>query len=58
MHVAVDLLPECTAGSDTCPVDAAGDGDAHRFQDRLRTHAAVSSLGGAAAVVAAWLVVV
>jgi len=58
LHVAVDLLPECTAGSDTCPVDAAGDSDAHRFQDRLRTHAAVSSLGGAAAVVAAWLVVV
>ena len=58
LHVAVDLLPECTAGSDTCPVDAAGDSDAHRFQDRLRTHAAVSSLVGAAVVVAAWLVVV
>ncbi|RJX48221.1 ZIP family metal transporter [Halonotius pteroides] len=58
LHVAVDLLPECTAGSDTCPIDVAGDSDAHRFQDRLRTHAAVSSLGGAAAVVATWLVVV
>ena len=55
--VAVDLLPECTAGSETCPVDAV-DSDRHRFQDTLRTHAALSSLGGSAAVVLAWVGVV
>jgi len=57
LHVAVDLLPECTAGSETCPVDAV-DSDRHRFQDTLRTHAALSSLGGSAAVVLAWVGVV
>ncbi|WP_425504417.1 ZIP family metal transporter [Salinilacihabitans rarus] len=56
LHVAVDLLPECTAGSETCPADAAVDG--HRFRDRLRTHAAVSAVVGGAAVVLAWLLVV
>jgi ZIP family zinc transporter len=55
LHVAVDLLPECTAGSETCPGAAAVDGDLHRFQDRLRTHAAVSAIVGGAAVVLAWL---
>src|SRR6056297_1485450 len=27
LHVAVDLLPECSTGSETCPVDADYDGD-------------------------------
>ncbi len=58
LHVAVDLLPECTAGSETCPADAEIDGDFHQFQDRLRTHAAVSAVVGAVAVVLAWLLVV
>ena len=51
LHVAVDLLPECTTGSETCPVDAADhDGDLHQFQDRL---AALSSVFGGSAVVVA-----
>lgn len=55
LHVAVDLLPECTAGSETCPVDAATDG--HRLRDRLRTHAAVSAVVGGAAVVLGWFLI-
>ena len=51
LHVAVDLLPECSAGSETCP---AGDGS-HRRRDSLRAHAAVSSVLGAVAVVGAWV---
>ncbi|WP_092695107.1 ZIP family metal transporter [Halorientalis regularis] len=59
LHVAVDLLPECTTGSETCPVDAAAhDGDLHQFQDRLRRHAALSAVLGGAAVVLAWSLVV
>lgn len=58
LHVAVDLLPECTAGSETCPVDAGADGDLHQVQDRLRTHAAISAVVGATLVVFAWLQVV
>ena len=51
LHVAVDLLPECTTGSEPCPVDAADhDGDLHQFQDRL---AALSSVFGGSAVVVA-----
>jgi len=59
LHVAVDMLPECTVGSDTCPVDQ-GDhtSDVHRQLDRLRIHAAVSAIIGAAAVALAWNVVV
>ena len=52
LHVAVDLLPECTAGSETCPADAASDG--HRLRDRLRTHAAISSVTGGVAFALAW----
>ena len=55
LHVAVDLLPECTAGSETCPADAAADG--HRLRDRLRTHAAVSSALGGAVVALGWFLV-
>lgn len=59
LHVAVDMLPECTVGSDTCPVDQ-GDhtSDVHQQLDRLRTHAAVSAIIGAAAIALAWSVVV
>jgi ZIP family zinc transporter len=56
LHVAVDLLPECTVGSETVPSDI--EGDIHALQDRLRAHAAVSAVVGGGAVVAAWLVVV
>jgi ZIP family zinc transporter len=59
LHVAVDLLPECTTGSETCPVDAADhDPDGHRFRDRLRRHAVLSSVLGGVAVAAAWWVAV
>jgi len=59
LHVAVDLLPECTTGSETCPVDAADhDADGHRFRDRLRRHAVLSSILGGVAVAAAWWVAV
>ncbi len=58
LHVAVDLLPECSTGSETCPVDADYDGDIHQLQDRLRNHAALSAVLGAVAVVAAWALVV
>ncbi|WP_327054115.1 ZIP family metal transporter [Halomicrococcus gelatinilyticus] len=56
LHVAVDLLPECTTGSESCPAGSF-DGDVHAFRDRLRAHAATSAVVGAAAVVAAWWVV-
>lgn len=59
LHVAVDLLPECTTGSETCPVDAADhDADGHRLRDRLRRHAVLSSTLGGLAVAVAWWVAV
>jgi ZIP family zinc transporter len=58
LHVAVDLLPECTAGSETCPVDPSGDGTGHRQLDRFRLHAAASAAFGATAVVLAWALLV
>jgi ZIP family zinc transporter len=58
LHVAVDLLPECTTGSETCPPAAALDDDVHRVQDRLRTHAALSAVVGGTAVALVWLQVV
>ncbi|WP_253738436.1 ZIP family metal transporter [Halohasta salina] len=51
LHVAVDLLPECSAGSESCPVD----GEDHHRRDSLRSHAAISSVLGAVAVVGAWV---
>jgi ZIP family zinc transporter len=58
LHVAVDLLPECTAGSESCPVDAADhEDDRHLLADRMRTHAAVSAVLGGAAVVLAWAMI-
>ncbi len=50
LHVAVDMLPECSAGSDTCP------GTAQQVH-QLRSHAAMSSIVGASAVVGAWLLI-
>ncbi len=55
LHVAVDMLPECTAGSETCPADPSDHAEnVHALQDRLRTHAAISAAIGCLAVVAAW----
>lgn len=58
LHVAVDLLPECTTGGETWPTDGEGVEDAHRFRDRLRGHAAASALVGGAAVTLGWALVV
>ena len=63
LHVAVDLLPECTTSGKTRPADPELDADSapetaeHQFRDRLRAHAASSALIGGAVVVAAWLLV-
>jgi len=57
LHVAVDLLPECSAGSDTCPIDKAQESDEHHTRDRLRAHAAGSAIGGGVAVALAWALV-
>ena len=58
LHVAVDLLPECTTGSEACPVDAADHDDPHKFRDRLRRHAALSSTLGGVVVAVAWSLVI
>ncbi|MFT4945602.1 MAG: ZIP family zinc transporter [Halovenus sp.] len=58
LHVAVDLLPECTTGSESCPVDAVDHDDPHQFRDRLRRHAALSSTLGGVAVAIAWSLVI
>ncbi|ELZ49358.1 hypothetical protein C464_04668 [Halorubrum coriense DSM 10284] len=59
LHVAVDLLPECSTGSETCPVDGADrEGDRHRLRDRFRRHAVLSSVFGGTAVAVAWWVAV
>ena len=57
LHVAVDLLPECTTGGETCPTSVEGVADSHQFRDRLRTHAAASALVGGGLVVAGWAIV-
>ena len=53
LHVAMDFLPECEAGSEVGEA-AALDGDAHGRLDRLRSHAVVSTALGAGAVFLAW----
>ena len=56
LHVAMDFLPECEVGGEVS--EAAGvDGHAHAVLDRMRVHAVASTLGGAVAVLVAWLVV-
>ncbi|WP_255195301.1 ZIP family metal transporter [Halorarius litoreus] len=57
LHVAMDFLPECETGSEVGEV-AQLSGDAHALLDRLRIHAVASTVLGAAAVLAAWLVLV
>jgi ZIP family zinc transporter len=56
LHVAMDFLPRCEAGSEVGEV-AKLSGDAHELLDRLRTHAVVSTSLGALAVFVAFLVV-
>jgi ZIP family zinc transporter len=56
LHVAMDFLPRCEAGSEVGEV-AALSGDAHALLDRLRTHAVVSTSLGALAVLVAFLAV-
>jgi ZIP family zinc transporter len=56
LHIAMDFLPECEAGSEVGEV-AALSGDAHALLDRLRVHAVASTAVGATAVFLAWLVI-
>ena len=53
VHVAMDFLPECEAGSEVGEVAALA-GDAHDRLDRLRTHAVASTALGGGAVLLAW----
>jgi len=54
LHVAMDFLPKCEAGSEIDEVVSLRE-DAHHLLDELRTHAVVSTAGGVIAVVVAWL---
>jgi ZIP family zinc transporter len=56
LHVAMDFLPNCEAGSEIDQVCSLHE-ESHDLLDELRTHAVGSTALGAAAVVAAWLVV-
>jgi len=54
LHVAMDFLPHCDAGSEIDQVCSLHE-ESHDLLDRLRTHAVGSTAVGAAAVVVAWL---
>ena len=55
LHVAMDFLPECEVGGEVS--EAAGvEADAHALLDSLRVHAVASTVIGALAVFAGWLV--
>jgi ZIP family zinc transporter len=56
LHVAMDFLPNCEAGSEIDEV-VSGDVASHHLLDQLRTHAVASTVVGAVVVVAAWLAV-
>ncbi|MDG5776049.1 ZIP family metal transporter [Haloarculaceae archaeon H-GB2-1] len=56
LHVAMDFLPNCEAGSEIDEVCSLHEGS-HDLLDQLRTHAVGSTALGAAAVVVGWLVV-
>ena len=53
LHVAMDFLPHCEAGSEIDQVCSLHE-ESHDLLDRLRTHAVGSTLVGGAVVVAAW----
>jgi len=54
LHVALDFLPNCEAGSEIDEVCSLQE-HSHDLLDELRTHAVGSTAVGAAAVVAAWV---
>ncbi|QIO23865.1 ZIP family metal transporter [Haloarcula sp. JP-L23] len=56
LHVAMDFLPNCEAGSEIDEVCSLQE-HSHDLLDELRTHAVGSTIGGAALVVLAWVVV-
>ncbi|MFB6307951.1 MAG: ZIP family metal transporter [Haloarculaceae archaeon] len=56
LHVAMDFLPHCEAGSEIHEVCSLQEGS-HHLLDELRTHAVASTGVGGLLVVAAWLVV-
>jgi ZIP family zinc transporter len=53
LHVAMDFLPKCEAGSEIDEVVQLQEGE-HHLLDELRTHAVASTVVGVVAVVAAW----
>jgi ZIP family zinc transporter len=53
LHVAMDFLPKCEAGSEIDEVVQLQEG-AHHLLDELRTHAVASTIVGVVAVVAVW----
>jgi ZIP family zinc transporter len=59
LHVAMDFLPECEAGSEVATALGRTEGDdVHAALDRLRLHAVGSTALGALAVLAAWLALI
>ncbi|MDS0283062.1 ZIP family metal transporter [Haloarcula onubensis] len=56
LHVAMDFLPNCDAGSEIDEVCSLQE-HSHGLLDELRTHAVGSTVVGAALVVAAWVAV-
>ena len=54
LHIAMDFLPECEAGSE---IAALADEVDHALLDRLRIHAVASTVIGAGVVAVAWLAV-
>ena len=56
LHVAMDFLPNCEAGSEIDTVASMSE-ESHHHLDELRLHAVGSTSLGAVAVVAAWLVI-
>ncbi|WP_410766875.1 ZIP family metal transporter [Haloferax sp. DFSO60] len=55
LHVAMDFLPRCEIGSEIHDMLSVEDEHAHGILDRLRFHAAASTLVGGFVVFAAWL---
>jgi ZIP family zinc transporter len=56
LHVAMDFLPVCDAGSEIDQVCSLHE-ESHELLDRLRLHAVGSTVVGAAVVVVAWVAV-
>ncbi|ELZ78324.1 zinc transporter [Haloferax larsenii JCM 13917] len=55
LHVAMDFLPRCEIGSEIHDLLSVEDEHAHAILDRLRLHAAGSTIVGGGVVFAAWL---